>query len=98
MIPKQCNKCLSGDCNLEQLSGNFNNIPSILIIELGQLHENSCTLEYIDDTLCITDRRQTMLCYILVGFTISLGNHFFLIVPLEDMWYKYDDMLTTKLT
>ena len=97
MIPKQCKKCHSDDCNLEQLSGNFHVIPSILITELGHLHEISCVLKDIDEIIYITDRGQTILCYKLVGFSISLGNHFCLIIRIIDKWYKYDDMLTPKL-
>ena len=98
MIPKQYKKCHSDDCNLEQHSGNFHVIPSILITELGHLHEISCMLKDIDEIIYITDRGQTILCYKLVGFSISLGNHFCLIIRIIDKWYKYDDMLTPKLT
>ena len=98
MIPKQSKKCHSDDCNLEQLSRNFHVIPSILITLLGHLHEISFTLKDIDEIIYTTDRDQTILCYKLAGFSISLGNHFCLIIHIKDMWYKYDDMLTPKLT
>ena len=100
ILPLKCKKCQSNDCSLEQLSGYFLAIPSIFIIELGHLPNIPCTPQDIDETIYITDTRkaQNCLCYKLAGFTVSMGNHFYLIIRLNDVWYKYNDMLSPKLT
>ena len=100
ILPLKCKKCQSNDCSLEQLSGYFLAIPSIFIIELGHLPNIPCTPQDIDEIIYITDTRkaQNCLCYKLAGFTVSMGNHFYLIIRLNDVWYKYNDMLSPKLT
>ena len=55
-------------------------------------------MQDIDETIYISNKAQTSLCYILAGFTVSMGNHFYLITRLKDLWYKYNDMLTPKIT
>ena len=98
IIPKICKNCHSDDCNIEQISGHFNITPSLLIIELGHLPEVPFTMQDIDETIYISNKAQTSLCYKLAGFTLSMGNHFYLITRLKDLWYKYNDMLTPKIT
>ena len=98
MRRKKCNRCQSAGSNLEILLGAFNAIPSVLVVELGHLPETSCTLQTndIDEFIYIPDSTRS-LAYKLAGFTLSLGNHFYMIVNLNDIWYKYDDMFLPKL-
>ena len=53
-----------------------------------------------DDGLPFSTRKaKNCLCYYkLAWFTVSMGNHFYLITRLNDVWYKYNDMLKPKLT
>ena len=50
----------------------------------------------IDKSLSIRHDERT-LNYTLVGFTLVMGNHFNLIIRLNELWYRYDDMLKPKL-
>ena len=94
MRPKKCNRCQSAGSNLEIPLGAFNAIPSVLVVELGHLPETSCTLQPND--IYIPDSSRS-LAYKLAGFTLSLDNHFYIIVNLNDIWYKYGDMFLPKL-
>ena len=96
---KKCKKCDSTGSNLEILSGTFNAIPSILAVELGHVPETSCTIRTkdIEEFIYISENTKT-LTYKLVGYTLSLGNHFYMQIQLNSVWYKYDDLYFPKLT
>ena len=97
VIPTRCKKCQ--ECsNLKLISGCFRVIPSLFIVELGHLTELNCNLmaKAIDESLSIR-HNEGILNYKLVGFTLVMGSHFNLIIRLNEVWYKYDDMMTPKL-
>ena len=52
--------------------------------------------KYLDDTLNIIHKDRT-LNYTLAGFTLKIGNPFTLIAHLNQIRYRYDDMLSPKL-
>ena len=89
-----CQEC----SNLELISGYFRVIPSLFIVELVHLTELNCNLmaKDIDESLSIRHNEGT-LNYKLVGLTLVMGSHFNLIIRLNEVWYKYDDMMTPKL-
>ena len=62
---------------LEILSGTFNAVPSILVVELGHISETSSIIQTkdIDQLIYIPENGKT-LTYKLVGYTLSLGSHF----------------------
>ena len=93
MMYKKCKKCDSAGSNLEILSGTFNAIPSILVVELSHIPETSCAIgsKDIDELIYIPENTKT-LTYKLVGYTLSLGNHFYMQINLNSVWYKYDDL------
>ena len=71
----------------------------MFIVELGYLPDSRCTLQTkdIDELVFISENTKT-LAYRLAGFTLSLGNHFYMIVNLKGVWFKYDDLLSPSLT
>ena len=99
MMPKKCIKCQSTESNLEILSGAFNTVPYVFIVELGYLPDSRCTLQTkdIDELVFISENTKT-LAYRLAGFTLSLGILFYMIVNLKGVWFKYDDLLSPSLT
>ena len=97
IIPPSCKKCQEYS-NIVFISGCFKVIPSLFIVELGHFTELNCSLmaKDIDESLSIRHDERT-LNYTLVGFTLVMGNHFNLIIRLNELWYRYDDMLKPKL-
>ena len=92
-VPNKCKKCRSSNPNLELFMWHFQALPPLLVVELGHLSELNCKLETngIDEMIYITNHSRS-LCYKLAGYTLYIGNHFFLIISINDVWYKYDDI------
>ena len=99
MILANCKRCQSDKSKLELLSGHFQNIPTIFVIELGHISESNCTLKMgdIDESIYIANNERT-LCYRLAGYTLSIGNHFYLMIYQNGVWYKYNDLLSPKIS
>ena len=87
MQPIKCKACNSTNSNLDMLKGYFE--TPILTFEIGHLPEPSRQLiaNKIDETIFIPHRKKN-LCYKLAGYTISIKDHFYLLVELNETWYN----------
>ena len=98
MQPIKCKACNSTNSNLDMLEGYFQTVPPILTFEIGHLPEPSRQLiaNKIDETIFIPHRKKN-LCYKLAGYIISIKEHFYLLVKLNETWYKYDGIRSPKI-
>ena len=98
LLPKKCKKCLATDTNIELLRGHFQATPPLLVVELGHLPELKCQLvpNDLDESIYITNHSKT-LCYKLAGYTLLNASHFFLLINIDNVWYKYNDIMAPKL-
>lgn len=98
MQPIKCKACNSTDSNLERLKGYFHSIPLLLVFEIGHLPKLNCNLtaSRIDESIFIRQHEKN-LCYNLAGYTVSVKDHFYLLVKLDGIWYKYDGIRSPKI-
>ena len=72
--PRKCKEFRSSNSKFELISGFFQSIPPIFIIELGHLTNITIRAEDIEQFIFITNSSKHLLCYKLAGYTLSAGK------------------------
>ena len=88
LIPCRCKSCGSTTAIFERLSGQFETIPVLLLIELGLITMKDL-VDKIDQQFTINHDQQT-LHYKLTGFFLCTQKHFYAILANNGQYRKYD--------